>query len=62
MVWHHKMCPYAHYPHKNVLPNMPNRNNGYSSSDNKEDVTSAGDDDASAVSPKLLDANSDKCE
>ena len=26
MVWHHKMCPYAHYPHKNVLPNMPNRN------------------------------------
>jgi len=25
MFWHHKMCKYAHYPHENVLPNMPAR-------------------------------------
>eukprot|EP00092_Neocalanus_flemingeri_P033361 GFUD01036276.1.p1 GENE.GFUD01036276.1~~GFUD01036276.1.p1 ORF type:complete len:266 (-),score=75.87 GFUD01036276.1:122-919(-) len=25
MCWHHKMCRYAHYPHENVLPNMPKR-------------------------------------
>ena len=64
MVWHHKMCPYAHYPHKNVLPKMPNRNkssshNGCSSSDNKEDVTSAGDDDTTEHADT---DNSDKCD
>jgi len=26
MFWHHKMCKYAHYPHENILPNMPARN------------------------------------
>ena len=25
MCWHHKMCPYANYPHPNVLPSMPTR-------------------------------------
>merc|ERR1712130_195332 len=26
--WHHKMCPYAHHPHQNVLPAMPDRKKG----------------------------------
>ena len=25
MCWHHRMCPYANYPHPNVLPSMPTR-------------------------------------
>ena len=26
--WHHKMCPYAHHPHPNILPAMPDRKKG----------------------------------
>ncbi len=25
IVWHHKMCQYANYPHNNILPNLPAR-------------------------------------
>ena len=25
LCWHHKMCPFAHHPHPNVLPAMPGK-------------------------------------
>jgi len=32
--WHHKMCQYAHHPHPNVLPAMPERKKGSKQTEN----------------------------
>ena len=32
--WHHKMCQYAHHPHPNVLPAMPERKKGTKQTEN----------------------------
>jgi len=60
MVWHHRMCSYAHYPHKNILPNMPGRKKSSSSSDSKQGEAPAGDDEAAVT--KNVPANSDNRE
>jgi len=59
MLWHHKMCSYAHYPHKNVLPNMPGRKKCSSSSDcNQGENGTAAD----AAQDDLADSdNREKC-
>jgi len=57
MMWHHRLCSYAHYPHKNVLPNMPGRKKCSSNSDGKQVDNEAS---ANAVQDDL--ANSDNRE
>ena len=38
MCWHHKMCPFANYPHPNVLPSMPTRKKGVKTPDLPSDT------------------------
>ena len=37
MCWHHKMCQFAHHPHPNVLPAMPERKKAQKKTDSSLD-------------------------
>lgn len=64
MCWHHRMCPYANFPHPNVLPSMPARKKSTRRSDAHSPTPSAdsdkingGDSDAASCPAADHDAN-----